>query len=459
MNRYLKCIILTLLCVFSVLPVYSAPGKISLGDAVNTALANNREYKIAQMKVREADEQVNIAWNQLMPMIESEAALTRQYAENGFMSLSDGQVDLKLVQVRFSINPGVFYNNLQVSRNTYILAVEEMRRIRNDVVYNVIKSYFDFLYCEEIVRLRKEAVDLYASNLKDVENMYRKGSVPKFELLQAQVELKNQEPALLEAENNRRTALEMFNYTIGYDDNRFEPDRSILDAEVKNVSETGSEEKIDRLVLLALRNRPEVIQVTKKGEIAEDSAERDSSYYLWPTFSVSGYYGYTKGDPNTIEAGMMSGYLSGITGDDQWHDSWQVRVAATYRWNSLLPFDSTRDSKRVEELKAGEAREELARIKRVISISVKTSYNKLVTSYLTIQSQKENVKTAEEGLRIARESYRAGIIKNSDLLSAQMGLTTARTGYINALYSYYVSLAALKKETCTEDDSVILEGK
>ena len=322
MKYFIYAAIIQLLCL---LPVYSATEKIPLNEAVNAALANNRDYKIARMKAKEADEQVNAAWSQVLPMIESEAALTRQYAENGFMSLSDGQVDLKLVQVRFGINPGVFYNNLQVSRNAYILATEEMRRIRNDVVYSVIKSYFDYLFSAEIVRLRKETLDMYASNLKDVENLYARGSVPKFELLQAQVELKNQEPVLLEAENNRRTALEMFNYTMGFDDNRYEPDSSILDSDVKYVKGTDTEERVDRLVILALKNRPEVIQVTKKGEIAEDAAERESSYYLWPTFSVAGFYGYTKSDPNTIAAPFD---LSRITGDEKWHDSWQVRIAA-----------------------------------------------------------------------------------------------------------------------------------
>lgn len=459
MFRSVKYFLCAAFLFTGVMPLYPATLSISVDDAVNIALSNNREYRIAQLKAREADEQVNIAWNQLMPSVESEASLTRQYAENGFMSLSDGQIDVKLVQFKFGINPGVFYNNLQVARSVYVIAEEEKRKIRNDIVYSVIKSYFDFLLADEVVKLRRESIDMYTSNMKDVENLYKKGSVPKFEFLQAQVELKNQEPALLEAENNRRTALELFNFNLGYDDNSYEPDRAILDAEVKNVRGEESDARINNLVQLALKNRPEVIQVKRSGLIAQDSADRDSSYYLWPVFSVAGYYGYTKSDPNTIDAGMMSGVFSNITGDDQWHDSWQVRVAATYRWNSLLPFDSTRDSKRSEELKAAQAEEELARIKRMIAISVRSSYNRLVTSCLTIQSQKENVMTAEEGLRIARESYRAGVIRNSDLISAQVGLTAARTGYINALYSYYVSLAALKKETCTEDDSVILGGE
>jgi len=448
-----------LVIVFMVFAVDAAPLKINPDDAVKTALDNNRDYKIAQMKAEEADEKVNLAWSQLMPSLESEASLTRQYAENGFMSLSDGQVDIKLVQVRFGINPGVFYNSLQASRESYIIAEQEMRRIKNDVVYSVIKSYFDFLLADEMIRLRRESIELYRANLKDVKNLYEKGSVPKYELLQAQVNLSNQEPLLLEAENSRRTVLEVFNYNLGVDDITYEPDNGVLESNVTAVSDENADRNIQRLIELALKNRPEIIQITKKGDIARNSAELNSSYYLWPTFSVAGYYGYTKYDPNPINTGMFGPNLSGVTGDDQWQNTWQVRVAATYRWGSLIPADQARSNERGEEIRLRESEEEILKIRRLVAISVKNNYNRLVTSYLTILSQKENVVTAEEGLRIAGESYRAGIIRNSELLTAQVNLTSARTGYINAIYSYYTSLAELKRETCAEKDSVILEGK
>jgi len=90
-------------------------------------------------------------------------------------------------------------------------------------------------------------------------------------------------------------------------------------------------------------------------------------------------------------------------------------------------------------------------------VSINSSYSKLLTACMTIKSQKENVKTAEEGLRIARESYRAGVIKNSELLASELALTSAKTSYINALYSYYVAMAELKKETGIEDENIILE--
>jgi len=115
-------------------------------------------------------------------------------------------------------------------------------------------------------------------------------------------------------------------------------------------------------------------------------------------------------------------------------------------------------SERQQEIQMREAKEELNRLKHSIALSINSSYSKLVSAYLTIKSQKENIKTAQEGLRIARESYKEGIIKNSDLLAAELSLTKARTLYINALYSYYVALAELKRDTASDED-IILGGK
>lgn len=58
-----------------------------------------------EIRLKEADEKISAVWGELFPVLESEAAATRQYAEKGFMSLSDGQLDLKVVQMRFGINP------------------------------------------------------------------------------------------------------------------------------------------------------------------------------------------------------------------------------------------------------------------------------------------------------------------------------------------------------------------
>jgi outer membrane protein len=437
----------------------SIPEKISINRALQIALESNQDYKIALLKEKQAGEKVSAAWGQLWPVLESEASVMRQYAENGFMSLSDGQNDIKFVQLKFGINPGIFYNSLMAAKDASKTAREDSRRIKAFIEYSVIKSYFDVLLTEEMVKLRKESISVLSANLQDVQNLYRTGAIPKFELLQAQVELHKQEPLLLEARTNYKVATDTFNYHLGNDRIEFIPDGEILKNESMN-SPKDDVRKTEYLTLIALKNRPELIQLESRRSFAEHSKNINSSYYLWPTFSVGGYYGKTQLLPNAAQiSGPMGSTidLSNVTGTNDWQTTWQVRVAATYRWGTLFPVDSVNAAEREEKLKIKEAEEDLLKLKRLIAISIRSNYSRLLTSYLTIKSQKENVNTAEEGLRIARESYRAGIIKNSELLSTELTLTNARTGYINSLYGYYVSLAELKKEIGINDEGIIME--
>lgn len=434
-----------------------APEKITLSDSLAIALKNNQDYRLAVLKAKQTREKVKGVWGQLLPILESEASMTRQYAENGFMSLSDGQYDLKFLQLKFGINPGLFYNTLKASQEAHRIAQEELRRVRANVEYSVIKGYFGVLLAGEIVKLRRESMEVLKSNLKDVQTLYRTGSVPRFDLLQAQVQLKNLEPQLLEAENAYETAIDVFNYTIGNEGILHIADDSVLKNESYRMPEGESARKIETLSLIALRNRPEIIQLEHKREMSSRAKNAASSYHIWPTLSLGGSYGLTKYLPNEIASPVQGFDLSKISGTSEWQNTWQFRVAATYRWSSLIPADPTRAVEREEALKIHEADEEIARIKRLIGISIRAGYSRLVTSSMTIRSQRENVSTAEEGLRIAREAYRAGVIKNFELLAAELSLTNARTGYINAINGYYTSLAELKREMGVDNERVIME--
>ncbi|MBP7734905.1 MAG: TolC family protein [Spirochaetes bacterium] len=440
--------------------------KITLDDAVSIAKKNNHDYKIALQRHKAESEKVNQAWGMLLPVIESEASLTRQGAQSGFMSMAEGQYDIKIVQVKFGINPGMFYHSLQMSRKAYAVSTEEMRKVKSDIEFNVIESYFNLILAEEMISIRKDTIKLLQENLKDVTSLFKTGSVPRYELLQAQVQLKSQEPLLLEAENRYRLALEMFNYQLGLDERVYAADRSIIEKDNYRVAEKDIDSFIQRVGAIALKNRPEIIQLKMKKEIAGHAKNITDSYYLWPTFMAGGYYGYnmpltTVGEKllPTSNGGATYMDLSQIAGERKWQPNWMIRVAATYRWSALLPVDSTRAQGREARARGLEAEEEIAKVKRLVTISIKSSYSNILTANQTISSHRENVDKAKEGLRIARESYRAGVIKNSELFGAQVALTQAQAGYINAVNSYYQSLAKLRKDIGTDDDSIIFGGE
>jgi outer membrane protein len=229
---------------------------IGLEDAISMAKQNNPDFKIALHKQKADHEKVNQAWGMLYPIFESEVSLLRQGAESGFLSVSDGQYDIKIAQVKFGINPGMFYNSLQLSRKAYIASTEEIRRIKSEIEYSVIESYFNLILAEEMIGITKETIQLLQENLKDVTSLYKSGSVPRYELLQAQVQLKSQEPLLIEAENRYLLALEMFNYQLGLDEKVYRPDRNIIERDDYRIAEKDIDSFVKRTGGLALQNRP-----------------------------------------------------------------------------------------------------------------------------------------------------------------------------------------------------------
>lgn len=60
-------------------------------------------------------------------------------------------------------------------------------------------------------------------------------------------------------------------------------------------------------------------------------------------------------------------------------------------------------------------------------------------------------------MRIARRVSGPVLLKTPSCLLPELALTSAKTGYINAINSYYTALAELKKESGLSDDSIIFE--
>ena len=103
-----RCSVIFIILLLSASYLRAEPSGISVDEAVKIALEGNHDFKIAELKTRESEERVNAVWGQLMPVLESEASVMRQGAESGFMSLSDGQSDIKFIQMKVGINPGIF---------------------------------------------------------------------------------------------------------------------------------------------------------------------------------------------------------------------------------------------------------------------------------------------------------------------------------------------------------------
>jgi outer membrane protein TolC len=435
--------------IFASAPVYAGSTQITLDEAVTTALLQNRELAAAGKRAEQTKEKVTQAWGSLLPVIESQGSASRQYAESGILALSDGAYDVRAVQVTFGVNPGATYHAVKIASEENAGAREEIRRIRYQVTSDVIQAYFSIVRARQILAIRKDSLSQLRSNYRDVSNLYKNGSVSRFDLLQSEVQLKSAEPLVLEAETLLAVSLDAFNLTLGSRSGTYEPAANPEHPPAFRMPEDDAK-ILATLTQTAMKNRPEIVQLDLRRQQAGHAAAAQESLWFWPTFSIGGNYGWNRSlanSPSIQGNPAMAGALSSVFGGDSWQNTWQIRAGATYRWDTLLPFSSAHAKKREADAAAEELHITLAQIKQSVEVAVRKDYYSFKTALITISARTENIITAEEGLRIARESYREGIVRNSELLAAESALTAARGAYTDALYTCYASMANLQRDT------------
>ena len=80
-----------------------------------------------------------------------------------------------------------------------------------------------------------------------------------------------------------------------------------------------------------------------------------------------------------------------------------------------------------------------------MDLAQENAQTQLANNLLTIQTQEENVKLAQEVLSNTQNNYQQGLASLTDLLESERALSDAKNSYTNALLSYKLAEIGLLK--------------
>ncbi len=442
------------------------PATFSLEEAVTLSIRSNNQLLESIEKSRESGYRVRETWGMLWPELSTDVAVTRQGSQAGYAARIDGQYDIKIVNGKLAINPGVLYSSLRAARKGHIVAENDVRRVKSEVTVQCIRLYYQTLMAGELVKLYGESVKLLDENLRVVTTGYQKGVLSKLDFLRAKVAHANERTKLVNAQNDYRSARAALNIHMGRDIHEALALEGSLDRyrDIKAVTvETAWEGEARELIGIALKNRPELIQLKMKRDIERHSAMAASSIYLWPTFFVTGNVGYSKVEPkeesksselaslalllnpSTSSSALSSSSMSSYLAPPGWNRSWAVTVGATYRWGALSPVDPSHAKADQLKSQSRQTDQQLEAFVKGVRIEIERGYLKLRSAEISITAQEGNIEAAEESLRVARLQFRGGIIDNTKLLEANVQLITATTLYLQSLNDLQVAKAELNR--------------
>src|SRR5215471_9887310 len=91
------------------------------------------------------------------------------------------------------------------------------RNVLDQLIATVKTQFYQIIVNRELVKVNEENVRLLEAQLKDQQNRFEAGTVPRFNVLQADVQLHNQIPQLITAQNNLRISKLQLAKTLGLD--------------------------------------------------------------------------------------------------------------------------------------------------------------------------------------------------------------------------------------------------
>jgi len=305
------------------------------------------------------------------------------------------------------------------------------RNTIDQVITFVRQQFYQVILNKALIGVQEESVRLLESQLKDQQNRFEAGTVPRFNVLQAEVALANQQPILIAARNAYRISQLTLAKTLGLD---FDPRRG-GGPPLECKGELSYEPRVIRLeeaIEMAKERRPFL-----KQQDANVQNQKQQVGVAWggllPT--ITGNYSYEwDSSPFTSDISQVrKGWFWGGVG------TWNI-------------FDGGATIGRIKQQRAllSEAHITYDDSVRQVELEVQTAVANLQKDVETIQSQQKTVEQAQEAFRLATARLGAGAGTQLDVLNAQVALTQASSTLLQALFSYNADLAEFDRATATQ---------
>ncbi len=310
--------------------------------------------------------------------------------------------------------------------NTYSRREEA---VKDYAEFRVKEAYYSVLLSAEMLDIAEKALAATGESARVARAGHEEGTVSRFDLMRAEVELANRQSPLVQAENDLRHSMIILRRRCG-----LEPDTPITLTDSLGAAERPAE--VDCLISQMRRSSPEIKALEhqmsmRKHTLKYRKAER------YPMFNLSAYYA------------LQSQWSNEFYPDEEMI----ARTAAVQVGVQIPIFDgfSAKGKIRKAEADLRIAEIELDKSTRDKELAVRTAWLSLKNALASLEGRREAVDLAEEAHRIAVIRLRNGLATPLERLDAELAMTTARGQLAQALFLYSVARAQLEMAVGTED--------
>ena len=389
-----------------VLAASMAATPLSLENAIAIALKQNLQYQSAHVAVAASQAQLRqslaarlpgVALQDTYQYVNPVAKLSTPFGTLPFSTVNATNVPLLALQYTV-FDGGLTAARIGQTEAGLAAAQDQQRQARGEVIAGVSKAYYDLASAIAMRNVADRAVDVAAAHVKQAQQLFHSGMIPRADVLRAQTELANEkfnQIAAASAVTLSNTALDnVLNVPLT---TAYQPTDS-LDAPAPKFD-------LDALIASARAQRGD-LAAAQAAVVAATSAVRAAQSGSFPHVNA------TLADGNTQPA-VVGGY----------HNQFSVQLSAVWTL-----FDNGYTAGRVAQAQAGVQQAQLGveQLQNGIDLQVRQAYLNVQQAQARVAAAQQLVGLSDENLRLAQIRYRGGVGTALELQDAELRDRSAR---------------------------------
>ncbi len=412
-------------------------GNLTLENAVMVALQSNPDVLRAKMEVERTRGLILEIRAQALPRVTLAGNYSQQdqrLLEKGAggpnfnQSTNDKSWHITLETRQLLYSGGQVRAANRVAKLTEVQSNHLFRDTLDRAIAQTRSQFYAVLLNRKLITVAEESIRLLEDELRDQKNRLAAGTVPRFNVLRAEVALANAKPDLIRARNNMLIARLELAKTLGLSGANGTEAGPTFDV-VGELRQEPFPWSLEDAMAMAHARRSS-LKVQKQNVLTEEQQITIAKAGYKPRFEASAGLEARNSRLSDDLSDEVHGWYFGVDG------TWKI-------------FDGLETKGRVDQANARltSAKIALDDAAQQVELEVQKAFAKIGEARELIASQVKAVEQADEALRLARERLAAGAGTQLEVLDAQVARTKASTTQQQALYDYEVALAVFDRAT------------
>lgn len=430
-----KLLLTSLLLIFPFLAFaqsgQNGAASLTLEQAVELALENNYQLKQAKNSRDLSDTQVFSAKMDFAPNLSASFGGSRSTGRQ-FIQDDLSFEDRTAYNLTGSISTNVtifngFSNiaNLRQARANLSTQEEDLKRLRENVIFNTASRYLQVVLDEELLKIAEATLEASRSQLEQVEAQVEVGSRPTVDLYNQEATVASDELFLIQRENAYEVSMaQLIRIMQDGSINRVETQMPSID----DLALMPIEVDLQEMIEAAISNRSDY----RAQEYAIESNRQDITMAranFLPTVTANAGINTRYSDQFTVLGDVVPFTDQFFTDQVNRTIGFSISIPIFNRWDNRTNMEAARVSLRNSEL-------ELDNVRFQITEEVRQAYSDYQSLVKELESSEKALIAAERAFETEQQRYEVGSTTLIELNQANANFVQAQSDRVQAIYSF-----------------------